>query len=70
MLFCNYCLICNAIIGLYFLILAIIEQIFNTIIELIILLEISIKEAKEEMEIHLLTAKTKLRKCSMQFTVV
>ena len=28
------------------------------------------KEAKEEMEVHTETAKTKVRKCSMQFRVV
>ena len=53
------------IIDLYFLILAIITQIFNPIVELIIPLEISTKEAKAEIEIHKVTAKTKARKCSM-----
>ena len=47
------------------LILAIIPQIFNPIVELIILKEISTKEAKAEMEIHTVIAKTKVRKCSM-----
>ena len=49
------------IIDLYLLILAVIAQIFNPIIELIIPTEISTKEAKAEMEIHILTAKTKVR---------
>ena len=40
-------------------------QIFNPIIELIIPLEISTKGAKAEMEIHTVTAKNKVRKCSM-----
>ena len=45
-------------------------QIFNTIAELIILFEISTKEAKAEIEMHTVTAKTKIRRCSMQFRVV
>ena len=53
------------IIDLYFLILAIITQIFNSIAELITPLEMLIKEAKSEMEIHTVTAKTKLRKFSI-----
>ena len=48
------------IIDLYFLILAIIAQRFSPIIELIIPLEISIKEAKGEMEMHTVTEKAKL----------
>ena len=43
---------------------------FNPIVELIISLEILIKEAKAEMEIHIVTAKSKVRKCSMRFRVV
>ena len=38
---------------------------FNPIVQLTILLEILTKEAKAEMKIHTLTAKTKVRKCSM-----
>ena len=53
------------IIGLYFLILAIIAQIANAIVELIIPLEISTKKAKAEKEMHAVTAKTKVRKCSI-----
>ena len=53
------------VIDLYFLILPVIAQIFNPIVELKIPLEILIKEAKAEMEIHTVTAKTKVRKCSM-----
>ena len=53
------------ITNFYSLILAIIAQIFNTIVDLIIRLGISIKEAKAEMKIHTVTAKTKVRKCSM-----
>ena len=50
------------IIDLYFLILEIIAQIFNPIVELIIPLEILTNEAKAEMEIHTVTAETKVRK--------
>ena len=53
------------IIDLYFLILANIAQIFNPILKLIIPLEISTKEAKVQMEIHTVTAKTKVKECSM-----
>ena len=38
---------------------------FNRIVEPIIPLEILIEEAKVEMEIHRVTAKTKVRKWSM-----
>ena len=53
------------IIGFYFLILPIIAKIFNPILELIMPLEISTKEAKAEMEIDTINAKTKVRKFSM-----
>ena len=53
------------IIDLFFLILVITELIFNPILELLIPLEISTKKAKIEMEIHTVTTKTKVRKCSM-----
>ena len=46
------------IFDLYFLILEIIARIFNPIVELINLSEISIKFAKEEMEIDTVTTKT------------
>ena len=45
------------IIDLYILILAIIAQIFTPTVELIISSEISIKEAKSEMEIQTVTTK-------------
>ena len=48
------------IIDLQFLILAIIVQIFNPVVELIIPLEISTKEAKAEMGIYTVTAKTNI----------
>ena len=50
------------IIGLYFLILAIIAQMLNPTIEVIILLEILTKEEKPEIEIHIVTVKTKVGK--------
>ena len=50
------------IVYLYFLILAIIAQIFNPIAELIIPLKMLNKEAKSETEMHTVTAKTKVRK--------
>ena len=53
------------IIDLYFLILAIIAQIFNPIVEVIIPLEISTREAKVEMEMRTVTVKAKVRKCSI-----
>ena len=46
------------IFNLYFLILAIIAQIFNYIVELKILVGISTRKAKAEMEIHSVTEKT------------
>ena len=58
------------IIDLQFLFPATIAQILNLIVEIIITLEISTKEAKAEMEIHRVTGKTKVRKCSMQFRFV
>ena len=53
------------IIDLQFLFPETIAQILNLIVEIIITLEISTKEAKAEMEIHRVTAKTKVRTCSM-----
>ena len=51
-------------IDLYFLILAIIAQVFNPVTELIIPIGISTKEAKAEMETHPVVVKAKIRKCS------
>ena len=53
------------IIDLYFLIFTNIAKIFNPIAKLIVPLEISNKKAKAEMETHTVTAKTKVRQCSM-----
>ena len=53
------------IIDLYFLVPAIIAQIFNHIAGLVISIRIPIKEAKSEMEIYPVTAEAKIRKCSL-----
>ena len=53
------------IINLYFLITAIIAQIFNTIAELVILTGIAIKEAKAEVEIQPVILEAKIRRCSI-----
>ena len=51
------------IVDLYFLIAAVIAQIFNPIVELIIPLGIPTKEAKAEIETHPVTVETRIRKC-------
>ena len=53
------------IIDLYFLVPAIIAQIFNHIAGLVISIRIPIKEAKSEMEIYPVTVEAKIRKCSL-----
>ena len=53
------------ITDLYFLILAVIAQIFNPIAELIIFIGIPIKEAKAEIEIHLVIIEFKITRCCM-----
>ena len=50
------------IIDLQFLVPAVIAQIFNPIAELIITIGIPTKEAKAEMETHLVTAEIKISK--------
>ena len=52
-------------IDLYFLIPAVVAQIFNPTAELVIPIEISIKEGKAEIEIHPVIAEAKIRKCSI-----
>ena len=51
------------IIGLYFLIPAVIAQIFNLIEELVIPLGIPIKEGRAEIEIYRVIEEAKIRKC-------
>ena len=53
------------IIDLYFVIAAVIAQIFNPIAELVITTGIPTKEAKAEIEIHPVIVEPKRRKCSM-----
>ena len=53
------------IIDWYFLIAAVITQIFNPIAELIIPIKILTKEAKAEMETYPLTVETKISNCSI-----
>ena len=53
------------IIGFYFLIAAVITQIFNPTAKLIITIGIPTKEGKAEMETHPVTAEPKVRKCSI-----
>ena len=52
-------------IDLYFLILAIIAQVFNPVTELVIPIGISTKEAEAEMETRPVVVKAKIRKCSI-----
>ena len=59
-----------AIIDLYFLISAIIAQIFNPIPELIIPIRIPTKEAKAEMETHPITVETDISNCSIQLEIL
>ena len=53
------------IIELFFLIPAVIRQIFNPTAELIMPTVIPTKEAKAEMEAHPVTVKTKISYCSI-----
>ena len=53
------------IIYLYFLILAVITQVFNPVVELVILIEIPTKEAEAEIETHPVLVETKISKCSI-----
>ena len=55
------------IIDLYFLIFAVITQIFNPIAKIVIPIGIATKEAKAKMETHLVTAEIKISKYSIQF---
>ena len=53
------------IIDLYFLIPAVIAQIFNPNAELVLPIGITSKDAKAEIEIHPVIVKAKIRKCSI-----
>ena len=52
------------IIDLYFLIHAVIAQIFNPIAELLIPIGMPSKETKAKIEIHSVTAEANIRSCS------
>ena len=49
----------------YFLIPAVIANIFNPITELVIPIETPIKEEKAEIKMHPVIAETKIRKCAI-----
>ena len=53
------------IIDLYFLIPAVVPQIFNPIAQLVVSIGIPNKDAKAEMETHPVTAEIKISKCSI-----
>ena len=53
------------IIDLYFLIVAVITQIFNPFAKLVIPIGILTKEAEVETETYPVIAEAKIRKCSM-----
>ena len=53
------------IIDLYFLITAIITQIFNSIAEIVFPIGIATKEAKTGMETHPVTLEIRTSKCSI-----
>ena len=61
MLSCFFCLI----IELYFLISAVITQIFSSTAELVMPIGIPTKEAKAEIETHQVTAEAKISKSSI-----
>ena len=58
-------LLCFLIIDLYFLIPAVIAQVFNPFAELMIHIGIPTKEAKAEMETYPVTTEYKTIKCSI-----
>ena len=53
------------IIDIYFLIPAVIAQIFNPTAELIMLIGLPAAEAKAKIKIHPVTAEAKISKCSI-----
>ena len=53
------------IIDLYFLIPAVIAQIFNPIAELLIPIRIPTKEAKAKIQVHTIVVGANIRKCSI-----
>ena len=55
----------SLIIDLYFLLIAIMSQVFNSTTELTVPTEMKIKEAKVEIQTHLLTLEAKISKLSI-----
>ena len=53
------------VIELYFLVSAVITQIFNPIAEIAILIRISIKIAKTEMKTHQVIIESQINECSI-----
>ena len=53
------------IIDIFFLIPAVIAQVFNLIAELVILIRVLSKEAKAEIEIHSAILEAEIRQCSI-----
>ena len=53
------------IIDIFFLIPAVIAQVFNLIAELVNPIRVLSKEAKAEIEIHSVTVEAEIRKCSI-----
>ena len=53
------------IIELYFLIAAVIAEIFHLTVELVVPIGLPTKETKAEIEIYPVTAEAKIGKCSM-----
>ena len=53
------------IIDLYFLVSAVIAQIFNPVTEIVVSVEIPSKGAKAEIEIHSVIAEAKIREISI-----
>ena len=58
------------IIDLYFLVAAVISQLFNPNAELAIPIGILTKEAKVAIETHTVIAEGQVRKCSVEFKIV
>ena len=62
---CNTIFLFLLIINLYFLVPAVIAQIFNPIAELVIPIRMPTKEAKGEMETYPVIVEAKIIKCSI-----
>ena len=65
-----YCASFSFQFGLYYIIPAVIAQIFNPIAELVIPIGIPSKKAKSDIEMLPVIVEDKIRKCSISFRVV